>query len=596
MAKRLPLERLEGLKLVFAAAAVVLGLRYLDLHVIRHDAFKEAAELNRTHTIVQEAPRGRIFDRGGRVLAENRPSFSLVFLPGKIEDREYLKTLAQDFAPELGVKREEFYDDLRKAFRRKIPMRLAENLNQRTMFRLSELQPLYPGVNLISEARRYYPYGAFAGHLLGYMGLIDDRTWNRLKARGYRFDSRVGITGVEKIWEDVLRGRNGGVQLEVDSRGRFKRILREIPWNIGGDVHLTIDAELQRTAEEALAASTSGRGAVVVLDPADGSVLVLASVPTFDPNLFMVPRDKEVEQSIRSLPEFNLAIQGTYPPGSVFKIITSLAGLDNGTIDPEHDERIRCVGKYQLGNRVFKCWEKEGHGKMDFYGGLANSCDVYYYVKGQEITPERIEDYEKRFMLGELTQVRLKGEKRGQRFGPEQRKQNGGYWPGGDTLNLAIGQGELLVTPMQMANMVAAVANGGTIYKPNFIERVVDARGRQRYAREKEVLARVRAKDSSWNALRRGLETVVEDATGRRAAVSWLKIGGKTGTAQNPHGEDHAWFVAYGGRPEPGSRKLAMAILVQNAGGGGANAAPIARKLFVAAFPKPKDPPAEAAP
>jgi penicillin-binding protein 2 len=320
--------------------------------------------------------------------------------------------------------------------------------------------------------------------------------------------------------------------------------------------------------------------------------------------LFLLPEWDDSKGALKNLPEFNLALSGTFAPGSTFKIITSAALLEEGKIDPA--EKVYCPGQFTLGNRTSKCWikktHKEGHKNQDFLSGLANSCDVYFWVMGLRAGGDLIEKYEKLFHIGEKTHIALSGEKPGGRFGPESRAARHKGWYDGDTLNLSIGQGELLVTPIQMAVMVAAVANRGTLWRPHFLRSIEYSDGRPAYEQKPESMGTIEFQPRTWELLDKALTQVIEAGTGVGVRIPGLKIAGKTGTAQNPHGDDHAWFVAYAGRPdEPPS--LAVSVLVQQGGHGGSAAGPIARKAIEAAFfpegalakkPPPARKPAEA--
>ena len=279
-------ERLAALAIVIYVAGGALGVRLVQLQILRNEEYRVAAERNRTQVITQNAPRGRIYDRNGVALATNQPAFSLIYLPGKKKDAD-LKPLAKHLARELNQDAEELFETLQQAVREETALRLAENLPSRAMFRLSELKTIYPGVDLVVEARRYYPFGPFASHLLGYMGKMDARSWRELKSKGYRADSRIGKMGLEQLFERELRGRDGGIRMEVDAQGRLKRVLERIPWEAGSNLHLTIDAAVQKAADDGLRKSPTGRGAVVALDPRNGDILALSSAPDFDPNALL---------------------------------------------------------------------------------------------------------------------------------------------------------------------------------------------------------------------------------------------------------------------------------------------------------------------
>lgn len=574
-------DRLALLWIFTAAGGVVLGLRLVHLQVIRNVEYELAAERNRSQLIYQAAPRGRFYDRNGVALATSQPAFSLIYLPGKGRDKAGLESLASELARHLNRDPAELLETLKQAQREEAALRLAENIPAKAMFKLSELKTIYPGVELVVEARRYYPYGRFASHLLGYMGKMDPRSWKELKGRGYRADSRVGRMGLEQAFEAELRGRDGGLRMEVDAQGRLKRILERIPWEAGSNIHLTLDLATQKAADEGLRRSLTGRGAVIALDPRSGAIRALSSAPDFDPNALLSTDPEEFKAATQDLPEFNSAISGTYPPGSTFKIVTGAAGLNEGRFDTE--ESVACPGYFELGKKIFLCWEAKGHKKVAWLTALQNSCDVYFYKMGLKTGGASIEKYAKAFGLGAKTNIALKGEKAGHLFGPTARAARQAGWYDGDTVNLAIGQGELLVTPIQMAVLAAAVANRGTLWRPYYTSRIEYVGGLPEYVQKPEALGEVHLQEAVWNDLHRALALVVSSGTGRAAIIPGLEVRGKTGTSQNPHGADHAWFVAFANRPGELS-ELAVSVLVEFGEHGSSSAAPIAREVIKAYY------------
>jgi len=576
-----PQERLEILWYCIAAAGLVLGLRLAQMQLVQAAEWRQAAERNRSQMIHQNAPRGRIYDRNGVPVATNAPAFSLIFLPGKDRRRQDLKPLADELARQLDRDPEALLESLEQAVREESAVRLAENLPTQTMFRLSELKTIYPGVDLIVEARRYYPFGRFASHLLGYMGKMNQAEWRKRKPMGYRVDSRTGRLGLENIFEDELRGRDGGLRMEVDAQGRLKRVIDKIPFEAGSNVHLTIDSAVQRAADEGLRGTSTGRGGAVAIDPRNGDLLAMSSQPDFDPNAFLSTDPGEVQSTVVGLTEFNNAISGAYPPGSTFKPIVGLAALSEGRVKP--DDSVFCPGHFEIGGRTFLCWEHKGHKRVSWLMGLAQSCDVYFYTTGLKVGGAAIERFARDFGLGTPTKIPLKFEKGGHLFGPETRKKAGKSWYDGDTLNLAIGQGELTVTPLQMAIATGALANRGNVWRPRYIQKIVYADGRPDSQMSSELRQVVPAKKEAWDEVQHAMEVVVSSGTGGGARIPGLIVAGKTGTAQNPHGEDHAWFVVYAAKPgEPAS--IAIAVLVENGGHGGSTAAPVARRMILAHF------------
>ena len=573
--------RLKTMMLLAAVAGGVIALRLVDIQVLRHNTYLQMAERNRTQVLYQTAPRGRVFTADGIAVASNAPSFSLYYLGMGNKDAAYLEQLAADFAPRLKMQPETVFGLLQKGTKSGKATLLAENLSTKSTVALQELQLYYPGIYLIEETKRSYPYGGFASHLLGYIGSMEDREWRKRDVKmGYRLNSKIGKNGIEKKFEKELKGTDGGVYLEVDYRGRVKSIIQDKKWAAGSDVYLTLNFELQRAAEEGLKNSLTGRGAAVALDPRTGAVLALASAPSYDPNIFVQYSDEENPKQSKKINEYNLAIQGIYPPASTFKIITAAAALEYGKLDIHR--KINCPGHYDSGPRVFKCWGT--HGPVDFFDGMSNSCDVYFYTVAAQTGAAAIERVERMFMFGRPTGIDLPGEKAGNLYGPTRRAHNKTYWFIGDTLNLSIGQGELLVTPLKLAQFAAAVASRGKVYRPYYVEKVVSNQtGKTTVLGKPEVLQTADLKPETYDLLFKALKHTVDDGTARRAKIQGLDVYGKTGTAQNPHGDDHGWFMAFAGRKGE-DPSIALAVFVEFGKGGSSAAGPIARQMLEAYF------------
>ncbi len=575
-------DRMNLLWGLVAVVSLVFVLRLVSLQIIMHAHYREIAERNKTQILPQAAPRGRIYTRDSAAVATNKPSFSLIYFPGAVKSVDDINLMARSLSQRLNIPFDALSAALYKAVKRGAPVRLAENLSLKAMFSLSELKTIYSGIDIIVEARRYYPFGNYLSHVIGYISKMDAAEWAVYgRDKNYGMDARVGKAGLEKMYERNLKGKDGGIYLEVDSRGKLNRILESRKWQPGSDIYLTIDSKIQSAAEEGLKKSNTGKGAVVAIDPRSGAVLAMASMPDYDPNRFVSNSEEKTADNLKELPEFNVAVQGTYPPASIFKIISSIAGLDSGKIDPA--ETFLCPGYFDAGSRVFKCWDKKGHGKVDFLNGMAKSCDVYYYNLGIKTGPLNIEKYARMFRLGMPTGIPLPDEKSGNVFGPSKRAARKSYWFIGDTLNLSIGQGETLVTPIQLAQLASAVASRGTFWRPYYVDYVMDAEGQTTFKSRPEKISQVELKESTWALIKEGMREVVLEGTGQTVRIDGVEIFGKTGTAQNPHGKDHAWFVAYAQLPgkEP---EVAVAVLVEHGEHGASAAVPIAKAVILAAL------------
>lgn len=574
-------SRLKVLLALALVAGAIVALRLVDIQVLRHADYLQMAERNRTQVLYQTAPRGRVFTSDGMAVANNEPSFNLYYLSAGPKEADYLTQLSTDFAPRLNLNPQDVLEKLNEGIKSGKAVSLAENLSPKSTMGLQELLIYYPGIYLIEETKRNYPYGSFASHLLGYIGSMEGREWkNRDMALDYRLNAKIGKNGIEKKFEKQLKGRDGGVYLEVDYRGRVKRIIQDKPWSAGSDVYLTLNYAVQQAAEEGLKNSKTGRGAAVAIDPRSGAILAMASAPAYDPNIFTTYSDEDNRQVSKKINEYNLAIQGVYPPASTFKTITSIAAIEEGNFDADHV--INCPGHYDAGSRIFKCWSR--HGPVDFLGAMGGSCDVYFYTVASQVGAAAIERVQRMFMFGRLTGIDLPGEKAGNLYGPTKRARNKAYWFIGDTLNLSIGQGELLVTPIKLAQFTAALASKGKVWRPYYVDRIVSNQtGKASAVGKPEILSTVDLKPGTYDLIWKALKYTADSGTARRAKTKGLEVYGKTGTAQNPHGQDHAWFTAFAARPgeEP---SIALAVFVEYGESGSSVGGPVASQMIKAYF------------
>ncbi len=582
--------RLKFLGFGALGVGFIIALRLLDIQVLRHQNYVQLAERNRTQILYQTAPRGRIFTADGVAVASNAPAFSLYYLGAGGQTGENTQQFVEDMSPRLRLAPSALLAKLEDGRKTGKATLLVENLSVKTAAALQELLQYYPGLYLLEETKRDYPHHTLASHLIGYIGSMDEREWKKRDPNaGYRLTSKFGKNGIEKKFESQLKGKDGGVYLEVDYRGRVKRIIQDKKWAAGSDVYLTLNFNVQKAAEEALKNSKTGRGAAVALDPRTGAVLALASAPAYNPNIFVPYTDELTDPMSKRINEYNLAVQGVYPPASTFKVITAAAALEEGALDVSH--KVNCIGKYDSGPRVFKCWGT--HGPVDFFDGMSNSCDVYFYAVAAALGPAPIERMERKFMFGRPTGIDLPGEKAGNIYGPTRRARNKTYWFVGDTLNLSIGQGELLVTPIKLAQFAAALASRGNVYRPYYVEKIVSNQtGKVEQIGRREVLQVADLQPQTYDLLYKALKHTVDDGTARRVKIKGLDVYAKTGTAQNPHGADHGWFMAFAG-PEGQAPSIALAVFVEFGEGGSSAAGPVAREMLEAYFQVGKYAPAE---
>jgi len=567
MAQRLIMLRV----LVVLLCALVLG-RLVQLQVIQGSRNRELADENRIRVVRRLAPRGNIYDRHGRLLASSRLAFSVSVVPAELQ-----LTGSEDpgagLAELLSIPEENLLSRLhRQGAARYDAVAVCRDAAPEVVACLEEHSPYLSGVSVLADAVRHYPEGKLGAHVLGYVREINREELARPENVDYRALDLIGKAGIEKVAEHILRGIDGGDQIEVDARARRVRTLGTMPPLSGHSIWLTLDIDLQRAAQEALG---DRPGAVVALDPWTGEVLALASSPSYDPNLFVGALSPEDWSRLTGPghPQHNRALTSRYPPGSLLKIVTAAAALESGESDT--GDHFRCKGVYRIGSWGLRCWRREGHGDLSFIEGFAKSCNVMFATLGRRVGPERLAEMARRFGLGSASGIDLPEEAEGLVPTPDwKRRTRRESWYPGDTCQMAVGQGDCLVTPLQMALEVAAVANGGDLLQPHVIRRV----GEETAPRPAEIRRSLGLRPSTIAALRAGMEGVVSPGgTAAGMATDRYGIAGKTGTAQAPGGPPHAWFGGYAPAQNP---TLAVAVVVEHGGGGSAVAAPIARHIF----------------
>lgn len=572
-------RRLTRLTAIIGSFLLMILIKIGYMQFIQGKHFQERASKNSIQLIHEPAPRGLILDCKGRVLATNRPSFNVGIIQG-ILDNEVLEDISwkiKNILPiEDGVVKKRLREGEIHPFR---PTIVARDIDIDKVVMIEERMLNLPGVVIQAQPVRFYPLGELASHILGYTGQISQRELVQMAKEGYRRGNIIGKSGVEKAYDRYLIGKEGGKQVEVDVSGRVLRVINSIDPVIGKTVVLTIDKEIQSLAYEALG---KWNGAVVVMDVNGGGILALVSKPGFDPNLFSSYPTTELVGLLKDFasPLLNRGIQGTYQPGSLFKIIVTLAALEDGVIDPS--TTFFCPGYYLVGRKGFRCWEKGGHGRVDLVRAITHSCNVYFYQLGMKVGVERMAHFAKLFGLGERTGIELVGEEKGLIPTPAWKENlHQERWYPGDTVNLSIGQGYIKVTPIQIANLMATLANGGRVYRPHLLKEIREGDGRPIMIYRPKIEREFRISNQTMEVLKMDLEMVVSKGTGRGAWLDGVKVAGKTGTAQNPHGEDHAWFACFAPLDCP---RVAVVVLVEHGGMGGAVAAPIAGKILKGIF------------
>jgi penicillin-binding protein 2 len=578
--------------LLYAVLVLAFGglfTRLLYLQIYQGERYTFLSENNRIRLKRVPGTRGMMLDRQGQLLVDSRPSFDLFFVPEDSDAPENtLRSLARYLKWDENELLKTYEDNKSRAAFDEIT--LGRDVEWSTVVAVETHQLDLPGVTLRARPRRNYVDGPAAAHVLGYLGEINQKQLKTFKELGYSVGDEMGQYGLERRWEEVLHGQSGGQQVEVDALGRRVRVLHEVNDVPGYTVHLTLDRQLQQTAYEAL----SGKeGTIVAIDVNNGGILALASTPAFDPNNFARGIKADEWRALiqdRLRPLSNRSTQGQYPPGSTFKIIMSIAALEEGVINPEAS--ISDPGYFVFGNRTFRDWKEGGHGSVNLHRAIVISCDTYFYQLGPKLGIDRIAKWARAFGLGEKSGIALDDERGGTIPDTEWKmKRYRQPWFPGETVSVAIGQGYVTVTPLQLANMMAAVANGGKLYRPRIVAKVESVDGATVREYGPELIRKIDLKPDTLKRVQEALADVVKVGTGGMARSSIVDIAGKTGTAQVVEmkggyvkteqlayfSRDHAWFVSYAPVDNP---QIAIAVLIEHGGHGGDAAAPMAKKVF----------------
>jgi len=545
----------------------LLGFGLFHTQVLRGHYYRELSQRNRIRLVPLEAPRGRVFDQRGRLLAANRPSYNVVAIP-------------EDVTPEVYPRLAKLLEISEKEVRRRMsagreypfaPAVIKEDISRELAFRIEERRTELPGVDIRADGLRYYPYGEIASHVIGYIGTINRNEYDVLDHDRFGVSSKIGRAGIEKVFDDFLRGWRGGQQIEVDARGQMVQVLSDRKPEPGSDITLTLDLEFQ---EKIMNMIKGLHASIAVLDLETDGLLAMASAPAYDPNIFVSPATSE--ERLRVLKDVNApmldrGINAAYPPGSIFKLVTALAALDLGKITPE--TRFYCKGSFQLNpkSKPVHCWLHEGHGNLNLYEALERSCNVYFFNLAKRLTPEEIAHYAHELGLGEPLKIEISRMAPG--LIPDSAWKKARFnqpWYQGETLNMAIGQGYMLVTPFEILRLTSIIAKNGKVVEPHLV------------ARDSEIVSevpRVAIQEQNLSAIKRAMLQVVESdyGTGQLARVDFDKLAGKTGTAQAPPQKAHSWMTGFFPYKDP---KLAFVVFVEHGGSGGITSARLVKQML----------------
>ncbi len=581
--------RLHILLFVLIAAHLFLAFMLWRIQVAHGHLYAQDELRQSVRRVQLPGMRGRIYDRQGRIVVDNRPGYGIAMYLEEIRRPgpwartiDHVEQIIQDLSEELDTPPQVSREDIQAHVRRRLPLPLMawRDVDERIMARWAEQSSLRPGVDLTVDAVRVYPYGAVGAHLLGYVGRAE-AVQDPGEPFHYYLPDVEGKSGIEAFLDSYLRGRPGGELLRVDAVGYRHHLLGRRDPEPGDDIQLTIDLEIQRIATEVLG---NRPGSIVVLDPRNGDVLAMVSAPGYDPNLFVPSISayewrKLVDDPRR--PMINRAVAGRYVPGSIFKPVVALAALQSGRASP--DMVFHCPGHFDLGNTRFHCWLRRGHGDLNMRQALERSCNVYFYRLALQSGYDHIYGMGMALGLGRETGVELNHEVRGLLPNDAwKRRVHQDAWRDGDTCNLAIGQGPIVVTPIQMAVMVSAIANGGQVVHPRLVKGIKAHEEEHFHMREVQTPRTLAWPENAIEAVRGGMFDAImsPSGTGRRARVSGVEMAGKTGTAEYgppDAGLKYAWIIGFAPYRDP---RYAFVIVVDSGVSGGETAAPMLRDLM----------------
>ncbi|HOJ83165.1 MAG TPA: penicillin-binding protein 2 [Bacillota bacterium] len=586
------LRRVRIILIIAIITFIIFAGRLAYLQVVKHDYYWYRAEKNRYTKITLPATRGEIYDSEGRLLVSNRPGFVVSLMDmGEGYDPETVSYLSEI----LQIDREEIEEAIEgRLYMRYLPLRLKSDITNETIARISEYRWKLKGVNIDIRPIREYRAGSSAAHVLGFLGEgpVDEATRKRWAEEGYQYNEGdlVGQEGVERTWEPFLRGVDGEQLIEINNMGQpinYLECKEPVP---GYDLYLTIDLDLQKAAEESLARRVeyiinkegnkyAGRASAVILDPNSGAILAMANYPSYDLNTFHEKYQELSEDPRRPL--VNSAIQASYPIGSTFKMVTATAALEKGVMSDR--DIIRCPGVVRLYGDTKTCYRSTAHGSLNFYRALAVSCNIYFYHAGLRAGIDAVAHYAREYGFGSSTGITdLTGESPGVVASREYKAEvtGGEQWYPAETMSAAIGQSYNSITPLQMANYAAMIANGGTHYRPYLVQKAVDSKGQVAYAAEPEPLRQAQISAKTLGIIREGMRAVTRPRGTAYAYFSRLPVtsAGKTGSAE-VHGNlpAHSLFVGYAPYENP---QIAMAVIVEHGGIGATGAVPIAAEIM----------------
>ncbi len=573
--------RIKFLAWIVSIFFFILLIRLFYLQIIKGDYYRKLSQANCVSIVKKTAPRGHIYDRNYSELVINIPSFKVNIIPFYFLKNENFEKTIVELANILDIPPEDIKEKLSKDRGYILePVTIKRNLSEKEISLIEEKKLYIKGILIEPEPKRKYPFKSTASHILGYISEITKEQLVDSSYKNYKAGDIIGQAGIEKQYDQILRGEDGATYILTDARGKQIKILNEIPFKYGKNVVLTIDIKLQKFAEQ-LMEKNKYKGVILAMEPATGEILCMVSKPDYDLNFFSGNIDVKYWKKLlrdKDHPLTNRAVQGLYSPGSIFKIVVGLGGLNEKMIDI--NTSFLCEGIYWIKTWPYKCWRRDGHGHVSFFRAIAESCDIYFYKLGLKMTVEMLHKYALMFGLSEKTNIDLPGEKAG--IVPSRewkiRTSNSPWFPG-NTVMMSIGQGYLSATPLQIINLANAIANEGYVMQPHVLKAITLSNRKIYKLFEPIKLIEVNIDKKNIEYMRTAMKRVVNSAagTGKKAFISDIIVAGKTATVENPQGETHAMFAGFAPYNKPA---ISVLVLIEHGGGGGDVAAPLAKEVI----------------
>lgn len=604
MEKENHIKKLNNFKIIVLICLFLLFLRLVYLQVARGAYYGKKAEENMLLQIPIRAPRGIIYDKEGKPLVRNIPSFNVYIVPDQMIN--YGRTVSV-ISSILKIDKKNIYSKIKSnSYDKSRSIKIKDNISKQQMFRLEELRKKLPGVYIYMEPIREYMYKSMGSHMFGYISEVNEDEYKRLKNSGYELGDLIGKQGIEKQYESCLRGKNGAQLMQVDSSGMVIKHMGQVRPVNGNNLYLNIDLDLQSAAYKSvlnkinylkrIGVHNVGASAIC-MDAKDGKILAFISYPDYDPNIFIKGMTEKQYKTLildNFFPLLNRGVSTAFPCASIFKIVTSTAALAEGLV--KENSILNCPGYYNLGEFTFHCFNRSGHGSINFLEAIAYSCDVVFYYLGEKLGIDKILKYAKNYGLGSPTGIDLDEEIHG--LLPDSKwkmKAVGAQWYPGDTINMSIGQGYLQVTPVQVLSMTQMLANNGKRVKPFIAQKIESSEGniiREFYAMD-EPKPEIEINNDIYKIVKKGMGLVTEKGTAFGLNIKEFKIAGKTGTVENsltqsnPYGRNHTWFTCFAPYDENKSPKIVVIVFFEQSGGfGGSIAAPVAYDIVKCYYDK----------